>query len=118
LSHNQEADQQKSKEKKGTLPTELLAQPCHWYSFPSIYNNLSKGQDDKPKTVQATIKASGDPGYEVTRKFVAESALCLAFQRDVLPKTFGVLTPAYGIGRTLVDRLNKVKGISLQVQEL
>ena len=53
----------------------------------------------------------GDPGYRVTSKLVAESALTLLHNSDELPGGEGyggVLTPATGLGQPLIDRLKKV----------
>src|SRR6266536_1318995 len=49
--------------------------------------------------------ARGDPGYAATSMIMAESALCLALDRDRLPPTAGVLTPATAMGLVLADRL-------------
>lgn len=46
----------------------------------------------------------GDPGYDETAKMLAESALCLAFDKD-LPPHAGVVTPAAGMGEPLLRRL-------------
>ncbi len=47
----------------------------------------------------------GDPGYGETSKMLAESALCLAFDRDRLPNAAGVLTTAVAMGSVLRERL-------------
>jgi short subunit dehydrogenase-like uncharacterized protein len=47
----------------------------------------------------------GDPGYGETAKMIAESALCLAFDRARLPGHSGVITPAAAMGNTLIERL-------------
>ncbi len=49
--------------------------------------------------------SGGDPGYGETSKMVAESALCLALDREALPERFGVLTPAVAMGEKLLERL-------------
>ena len=43
-----------------------------------------------------------------------EAALSIILDKDKLPKSYGVLTPASGIGLILIDRLND-KGISFIV---
>ena len=53
------------------------------------------------------IEAKGDPGYAATSVMFGESALALALDGDRLPPRAGVLTPATGIGMTLVDRLRE-----------
>ena len=60
-----------------------------------------------------TSVSGGDPGYDVTSKIVAEAALLLASRRDELPARHrpraggpgGVLTPAFALGRPLLDAL-------------
>jgi short subunit dehydrogenase-like uncharacterized protein len=64
---------------------------------------------------QATVAASGDPGYAATAVIFGESALCLA--HDPLDSPGGVLTPAAGLGRCLADRL-RARGVELSVTRL
>jgi short subunit dehydrogenase-like uncharacterized protein len=64
---------------------------------------------------QATVAASGDPGYAATAVIFGESALCLA--HDPLGSPGGVLTPAAGLGRCLADRL-RARGVELSVTRL
>ena len=51
-----------------------------------------------------------------TAKMVAESALCLALDRDILPRRYGILTPASAMGSVLRDRLTKA-GIAFYVDK-
>ena len=53
--------------------------------------------------IKTAIK--GGDGYEETAKFAAESALLLAFHRNELEATGGVLTPAAAFGEQLLKRL-------------
>jgi short subunit dehydrogenase-like uncharacterized protein len=62
----------------------------------------------------ARVAAKGDPGYAATAVMLGESALSLARDGDRLPPRAGVLTPATGIGRPLVDRL-RTAGMTLEV---
>jgi short subunit dehydrogenase-like uncharacterized protein len=55
----------------------------------------------------ASVTGKGDPGYAGTAVMFAESALALAFDDDSLPPASGLLTPASGIGRPLIDRLRR-----------
>jgi short subunit dehydrogenase-like uncharacterized protein len=55
----------------------------------------------------ASVTGKGDPGYAGTAVMLAESALSLAFDADVLPAARGVLTTATGIGQPLIDRLRR-----------
>lgn len=57
------------------------------------------------RKVVSTVAADGDPGYAATAVMLGQSALALAIDGDALPEAAGVLTPATGIGRALVDRL-------------
>lgn len=52
-----------------------------------------------------TEVSGGDPGYGETAKMLAESALCLAFDKN-LPEYYGVVTPGASMGVALIDRLN------------
>jgi short subunit dehydrogenase-like uncharacterized protein len=61
------------------------------------------------------IAAQGDPGYKATAVMLGESALALAFDEQELPSRAGVLTPATGIGDTLVRRL-RAAGHSYDVE--
>ena len=64
----------------------------------------------------ADVAAQGDPGYAATAVMFGESALALALDGDRLPDGAGVLTPASGIGRPLVERL-RVQGFTFDVAE-
>lgn len=61
-----------------------------------------------------TRVSGGDPGYGETSKMLAESALCLAF--DKLPPKAGQLTTAVAMGDALIKRLSK-EGIRFEVLE-
>lgn len=67
------------------------------------------------KKVSALV-SGGDPGYSETSKMLAESALCLALQRDETPNFFGITTSAAAMGEVLIKRLQKA-GISFEVTE-
>jgi len=57
-----------------------------------------------------SMYASGDPGYRLTSRFVCECAMLLAGDIEKLPggKSYGgVITPATGLGRPIIDRLLK-----------
>ncbi|NKF22770.1 saccharopine dehydrogenase family protein [Solimonas marina] len=56
----------------------------------------------------------GDPGYTETAKMLAESALCLAF--DKLPHAAGCITPVQAMGDALITRL-QARGIRFRVME-
>jgi len=51
------------------------------------------------------VSCNADPGYSGTALMIAESAICLALDRDSLPNQYGVLTPASAMGNALIKRL-------------
>ena len=66
------------------------------------------GTADDGSKAWALIAGKGDPGNRATVKFVCESALALATERDRLPggtRRAGFLTPATAFGDVLVERL-------------
>ena len=74
------------------------------------------GTADDGAKAWALIAGKGDPGNRATVKFVCESALCLAMQRDHLPggaTRAGLLTPATAFGDVLVQRLRDA-GVTLE----
>lgn len=52
-----------------------------------------------------TKVSGGEPGYAETSKMIAESALCLALDRERLPQRHGVVTTATAMGDRLIERL-------------
>lgn len=63
-----------------------------------------------------TQVSGGDPGYSETAKMLAESGLLLALERDRTPDRQGVITPAAGMGRPLIERLQRA-GMAFRVLE-
>jgi short subunit dehydrogenase-like uncharacterized protein len=63
------------------------------------------------------VSGQGDPGYAATSVILGESALCLILDRDRLPPTAGVLTPATAMGTVLIDRL-RAAGDTLVVRRI
>ena len=61
------------------------------------------------------VLGDSDPGYSATAKMLTESAISILLNEDKIPKKYGVLTPASGIGLTLAKRLEK-KGILFKVE--
>ena len=55
---------------------------------------------------RATVSAQGDPGYEVTAMMLSQAALCLLDSRSNAGRAGGVLTPATGLGKPYLERLN------------
>ena len=70
------------------------------------FNNITK--------ISVTVAGDSDPGYSATAKMLSEAAISILLDEDKIPKSYGVLTPASGIGLTLIDRL-KDKDISFKV---
>jgi short subunit dehydrogenase-like uncharacterized protein len=66
---------------------------------------LLVGRADDGSRAWARLEDKGDPGNRATVKFVCESALCLALERDRLPARAGLLTPAIAFGDVLAERL-------------
>ena len=57
--------------------------------------------------------SGGDPGYSETAKMMAETGLCLAFDRERTRACAGVLTPAFALGDVLTERLQRA-GITFE----
>jgi len=70
-----------------------------------FFECLLVGRADDGERVWARIADSGDPGNRATVKFLCESALALAVDRERLPARAGILTPATALGDVLVERL-------------
>ena len=69
------------------------------------------GEAASGEKVTVDVKG-GDPGYGETSKMLAESGMCLAF--DKLPKSAGQVTPATAMGNALITRLQNA-GITFEV---
>ncbi|MEO0741738.1 MAG: saccharopine dehydrogenase NADP-binding domain-containing protein [Bacteroidota bacterium] len=65
------------------------------------------GIDGTLHTVRTKVEG-GDPGYTETSKMLGEAALALALDRDALPDTAGLLTPASALGTSYCERLQAV----------
>ena len=70
----------------------------------NIYFLALDGKDKLWTRVSDTV----DPGYASTAKMLAETAVSLALDVEILPKRSGVLTPASAIGNRLIERLQDV----------
>jgi short subunit dehydrogenase-like uncharacterized protein len=64
----------------------------------------------------ADMSQRGDPGYTATAALAGQSALGLVLDRDRLPDTSGVLTPAAAMGDVLLQRLPGT-GVRLDISE-
>lgn len=65
--------------------------------------------------IRAKVTGDKDPGYGSTSKMLAESALCLACDRDKLPQVHGVLTPSVAMGDILLGRLIQKAGLTFEI---
>ncbi|WP_228000746.1 saccharopine dehydrogenase family protein [Nocardia australiensis] len=90
----------------GTGPDEK-ARATGWFRT-ATYTRTSAGTQ-----YLATFAGDGDPGYQATAVMLAESGLCLAFDRHRIPDRAGVLTPATAMGDTLATRL-RTAGMTIE----
>jgi short subunit dehydrogenase-like uncharacterized protein len=72
---------------------------------------------ESPTATIFTSVSGGDPGYGETSKMISESALALLFDEKNLPNHYGVITPAMGLGMSIIPRLKKV-GIKFETVEV
>lgn len=72
--------------------------------------------EDGENRSKVFISDTNDPGYGSTAIMLAESALCLALDQHVLPKQYGVITPAVAMGTKIADRLKKA-GFDISVSD-
>tara|TARA_B100000900_G_scaffold6559_1_gene5555 strand:- start:105 stop:770 length:666 start_codon:yes stop_codon:yes gene_type:complete len=72
------------------------------------------GSTNENQKNSVTVFGNSDPGYSATAKMLTESALSTLLNQNKIPKKYGVLTPAAGIGLTLIQRLEG-KGIVFKV---
>ena len=68
---------------------------------------------DEGRKAFAKVVGDNDPGYGSTSKMLAESALCLAF--DKLPENYGVITPSIAMGKLLLKRLRNNAGLNFKI---
>ncbi len=80
----------------GTGPSEAERQ-ASWFKF-TFFARAGEHR-------VVTEVRGGDPGYDETARMAAESALCLATERERLPHRGGVRTTAEAMGEPLLARL-------------
>ena len=80
-----------------------------------FYNLLFIGKIDGDIKMKAKVTGDRDPGYGSTSKMLAESAICLAMDKDKTPKVSGMLTPSVAMGDALLDRLEQNAGLTFSV---
>ena len=69
------------------------------------FKGLFKVEAEDGEVKYFQIYGEGDPGYKATAQMVCESAITLAISDEL--DTGGVLTSAYGLGNSLLERLVK-----------
>ena len=74
------------------------------------------GSIKKTKKISLNIIGDSDPGYSATAKMITEAALSILLDEEKIPKAYGVLTPAAGIGCNIVNRLED-KGICFNLEK-
>ncbi len=84
----------------------------HWFNVEFVATVQTPQQQS---IKQRTLVSGGDPGYDETAKMLAESALCLLVDKEVLPAHFGIVTPAEAMGTMLIKRL-QAAGISFELK--
>ncbi len=82
-----------------------------------FYKILLIGKFADGSLIQGSVTGDRDPGYGSTSKMLAESAVCLALDKDKTPQVSGVLTPAVALGDVLLERLEKYAGLQFKIYE-
>ena len=89
------------------------------------FDELSKEQQILVEHVETCRRNKNQLLFQIDRENVAEgafakmlteSAISILVNEDKIPKAYGVLTPASGIGLILIDRL-RYRGISFTIDE-
>ncbi len=80
-----------------------------------FFNILFLGKQKDGKILKAKVTGDRDPGYGSTSKMLAESAICLAHDKDKTAKVSGMLTPSVAMGDHLLDRLANNAGLSFEI---
>ena len=81
-----------------------------------FFKMLLIGKFSDGKIMQATVTGDRDPGYGSTSKMLAESAICLALDKNKTPEVAGVLTPSIALGDELLERLEKNAGLAFTIK--
>jgi len=80
------------------------------------YALLFIGQAADGRTLQASVRGEGDPGYASTSRIISESALCLINDVDRTRTGGGVWTPGAAMGLKLIPRLQARAGLSFAIE--
>ena len=79
------------------------------------YELLFIGQTADGRTLRASVRGEGDPGYASTSRMISESALCLVNDVDRTQAGGGVWTPGAAMGGKLIPRLEAKAGLKFAV---
>ncbi len=80
------------------------------------YDVLFVGETNNGQSIRTSVKGDRDPGYGSTCKIIAESAICLLKNPNLV--SGGIWTPAPAMGMLLIDRLQKNAGLTFQVESV
>ncbi len=80
-----------------------------------FYNLLFLGKQNGDVKLKAKVTGDRDPGYGSTSKMLAESAICLALDKEKTPKVTGMLTPSVAMGDALLERLEQNAGLTFSI---
>jgi short subunit dehydrogenase-like uncharacterized protein len=80
------------------------------------YEVLFIGHSADGRTLQASVRGEGDPGYASTSKMISESALCLLEDIDRARTGGGVWTPGAAMGARLIPRLQARAGLTFTIE--
>jgi len=74
------------------------------------------GQTADGRTLRASVRGEGDPGYASSSRMISESALCLLEDVDRAQTGGGVWTPGAAMGLKLIPRLQARAGLSFAIE--
>eukprot|EP00933_Yihiella_yeosuensis_P080938 TRINITY_DN94458_c0_g1_i1.p1 TRINITY_DN94458_c0_g1~~TRINITY_DN94458_c0_g1_i1.p1 ORF type:complete len:420 (-),score=79.61 TRINITY_DN94458_c0_g1_i1:173-1324(-) len=102
--------------KPGEGPSRELQNTGYFRTKTVAVGSVPSGQSAEAPRVVISVDSGdgGDPGYKCTARMSIEAGLCCALQRDKCLAEGGVVTPAYGLGMTLVERL-RASGMKFEV---
>ena len=81
------------------------------------YELLFIGQAADGRTLRASVRGEGDPGYASTSRIISESALCLIHDIDLARTGGGVWTPGAAMGMKLIPRLQARAGLTFAIED-
>jgi len=81
------------------------------------YELVFVGQAVDGRTLRASVRGEGDPGYASTSRMISESALCLIEDVDRAQTGGGVWTPGAAMGLKLIPRLQARAGLTFTIED-